>query len=63
MPSYNKKVDLEPLAVSPKQALAIVPIGMTSLYEAMNDGRLESTLVNGRRWINYLSLKKFAGVE
>jgi hypothetical protein len=63
MPSYNKKVDLEPLAVSPKQALAIVPIGMTKLYEAMNGGRLESTLVNGRRWINYKSLKKFAGVQ
>jgi hypothetical protein len=63
MPSYNKQVELEPLAVSPKQALAILPIGMTKLYEAINEGRLESTVVNGRRWINYQSLKRFAGVS
>jgi hypothetical protein len=62
MPSYNKEVELEPLAVSPKQALAIVPIGMTKLYEAINSGAIKSSIVNGRRWINYQSLKRFAGV-
>jgi hypothetical protein len=60
MPSNIKP---EPLAVSPKQATQLVPIGITKLYEAINDGVLQSTLVNGRRWINYESLKKFAGVE
>jgi hypothetical protein len=54
--------ELEPLAVSPKQAIQLVPIGITKLYDAINSGALESTLVNGRRWINYASLKKFAGV-
>ena len=53
--SYNNSTEptpLEPLCVSVKQAL----------YEAMNDGRLESSLVNGKRFINFKSLKRFAGV-
>jgi hypothetical protein len=52
----------EPLAVSPKQAIELVPIGITKLYDAINSGAIESTLVNGRRWISYQSLKRFAGV-
>jgi hypothetical protein len=63
MPPVKPKSELEPIAVSPNQATQLVPAGKTSLYKAMNDGRLESTLVNGRRWINYQSLKRFAGVE
>jgi hypothetical protein len=62
MPSTNNTKP-EPLAVSPRQATQLVPIGVTKLYEAINDGIIQSTLVNGRRWINYQSLKKFAGVE
>jgi hypothetical protein len=53
----------EPLAVSPRQALELLPIGNTKLYEAINDGIIQSTLVNGRRWINFQSLKRFAGVQ
>jgi hypothetical protein len=52
----------EPLAVSPKQATQLVPIGITKLYEAINSGAIESSIVNSRRWINYQSLKRFAGV-
>ena len=44
------KERLEPLAVSPKQATQLVPIGITKLYEALNSGVLESQVVNGRRW-------------
>jgi hypothetical protein len=58
----NHKSDLEPIAVSPKQATQLVPIGITKLYEAMNSGAIESSIVNNRRWINYQSLKRFAGV-
>jgi hypothetical protein len=58
----NHKSDLEPLAVSPKQATHLVPIGITKLYEAINSGVLESRVVNGRRWINFQSLKRFAGI-
>ena len=57
------EVPLEPLAVSPRQAKQLTPIGHTKLYEAIRNGEIESTLVNGRRWINYQSLKKYAGVE
>jgi hypothetical protein len=60
MPQDKEKP--EPLAVSPKQAIHLVPIGITKLYDAINNGAIESTLVNGRRWINYQSLKRFAGV-
>jgi hypothetical protein len=60
MPPDEKK--LEPLAVSPKQATQLVPIGLTKLYEAINSGAIESRIVNGRRWISFQSLKRFAGV-
>ena len=58
----NNKPELEPLAVSPRQATQLVPIGITKLYEAINSGQIESSIVNSRRWINYQSLKRFAGV-
>jgi hypothetical protein len=57
------KPKLEPLAVSPKQATQLVPIGITSLYAAINSGAIKSQLVNGRRWIDFQSLKRFAGVS
>ena len=60
--STNKQ-ELEPLAVSPKQATQLVPIGVTKLYEALNSGAISSRLVNGRRWIDFQSLKRFAGVS
>ena len=57
------KDKLEPLAVSPKQATELVPIGITKRYEAINSGAIESSIVNNRRWIKYESLKRFAGVS
>jgi hypothetical protein len=63
MTSYNNQSKLEPLAVSPKQATELVPIGITRLYELINSGEIESQLVGGRRWINYQSLRRFAGVK
>ena len=59
---YNNSTKPEPVAVSPTQATQLVPIGITKLYEALNSGVIQSTVVNGRRWINYQSLKTFAGV-
>ena len=52
--------ELEPLAVSPKQAMKLVPIGNTTLYKAITEGKLESRVVNGRRWIDYQSLMRLA---
>jgi hypothetical protein len=63
MPYIPEKPKLEPLAVSPKQATQLVPIGITKLYDAINSGAISSRLVNGRRWIDYQSLKRFAGVS
>jgi len=57
----SDKEKLEPLAVSPKQATQLVPIGITKLYEVINSGKLKSKIVNGRRWIDYQSLKQLAG--
>jgi hypothetical protein len=54
---------LEPIAVSPKQATQLVPIGITKLYEVINSGELKSKVVNGRRWIDYQSLKQLAGTS
>jgi hypothetical protein len=61
MTSDEKK--LEPIAVSPKQATQLVPIGITKLYEVINSGELKSKVVNGRRWIDYQSLKQLAGTS
>ena len=55
-----EKPKLEPIAVSPKQAIQLLPIGITKLYEAINSGAIKSSVVNNRRWINFQSLKKFA---
>jgi len=57
----SDKDKLEPIAVSPKQATQLVPIGITKLYEVINSGKLKSKIVNGRRWIDYQSLKQLAG--
>jgi hypothetical protein len=56
---YNPKpeVPLEPVAVSIKEATRLVPLGVTSLYELINEGKLQSCLVKGRRMISYTSLK------
>jgi excisionase family DNA binding protein len=58
----NKPFHLEPIAVSPKQATELLPVGITRLYELINSGEIESQLIGRRRWINYQSLKRFAGL-
>jgi excisionase family DNA binding protein len=55
--------DDEPLAVSVNQALRLLPIGRTTLYREIDSGTIESKLVNGRRWLIYESLKRYAGVK
>lgn len=57
-----EKPKFEPIAVSPRQATELIPIGITKLYEAINSGAIKSSVVNNRRWINFQSLKKFAGI-
>ena len=45
----------QPLAISVKQATRLVPLGVTSIYRLMREGKLRTTLVLGRRLIDYAS--------
>jgi hypothetical protein len=61
-PSQNgrkprKLTPREPLGVSVTEALTIVPIGKTKLFEALANGTIKSCLRFGVRIINYQSLK------
>jgi excisionase family DNA binding protein len=53
----------EPLAVSPREAMELVSIKNTKLYELIRSGELRSTRIGTRRLIDYQSLKRLAGLE
>lgn len=57
----RKKV--EPLAVSIATAKQVSGLGHTKLFELIKDGRLASTKVDGKRLVNYASLKSLVGAE
>jgi hypothetical protein len=54
---------LEPLWVSPQQVTELTPFKITKIYELMNRGVLESAFVEGRRLINYQSVKRLGGLK
>ena len=45
----------EPLAISVRRATELAPIGVTTIYKLMKEGKLKSTTVLGRRMIDYRS--------
>jgi excisionase family DNA binding protein len=45
------------LAVSPKDACRVLDVGLTKLYELLNDGELESYLEGRRRKITTASIR------
>ncbi len=47
----------EPITVTVKEALRISGLGLTKIYELINDGRLETVKVDNRRLVIYESLK------
>jgi excisionase family DNA binding protein len=49
--------DLEPLAVSPRQACVLLGIGNTRLYELIGDGELVSYLEGRARRITMQSIR------
>lgn len=55
------KVDA-PLTVTVADAKRLTGIGCTKLYELLNDGRLRSTLVDGRRLVYYDSILEMLGL-
>ena len=42
-----------PLAISVRRATELAPIGVTTIYKLMKQGKLKSTVVLGRRMIDY----------
>jgi hypothetical protein len=61
MSTSEKPWTPEPIALSPKDTARVSSLGLTTIYKLINEGRLESTTVNGRRLIFYASLKKLLG--
>jgi excisionase family DNA binding protein len=53
----NLAAQPEPITISIKEALRISGLGLTKIYELINDGRLETVKVDNRRLVNYESLK------
>ena len=54
---------LKPITVTVKQALAISGLGLTKLYELINDGTLKAVHVGSRRLIKYDSIEKLLTAE
>jgi len=50
--------DLEPLAVPPKKAAELLGVCLATVHTYLELNLIESTLVRGRRLVNYASLKK-----
>jgi excisionase family DNA binding protein len=47
----------KPIWVSPKQASRLTAIGLTRLYELLNDNTLKSIKVGRKRLVSYASLE------
>jgi hypothetical protein len=54
----NNTTKPEPIAISVAQAVQLAPIGVTSVYKLIAEGKLKSRVVNNRRWIDYESFKQ-----
>ena len=60
----RKTVEREPIVVSISEALEIVPVGRSTLFELLKDGTIKSRKIQGVRCIDYRSLKEtFAPAE
>jgi excisionase family DNA binding protein len=54
----NAKSDFsKPIWVSPRRASQLTGIGLTRLYELLNDGTVQSRKVGRRRLVSYASLE------
>lgn len=51
----------KPIWVSPKEASRLTGIGLTRLYELLNDGTLGSRKLGRKRLISYASLESLGG--
>lgn len=55
---FNMPVGLAPITCSVKAAVAATGLGKDTIYKMMDDGRLESASVGGRRLVFVDSLQK-----
>ena len=53
-----REAPLEPLYVRPKEACRLLGIGLTRLYQLLNDRTLESILIGRTRLITMVSIKR-----
>ena len=56
---FDTSTGLEPITCSVKAAVAATGLGKDSLYSMISDGRLEASVVGGRRLIFVDSLKAY----
>lgn len=54
---------VEPLSISIATAKQVSGLGHTKLFELIKDGRLKSTKLDGKRLVNFASLKSLVGAE
>lgn len=53
---------MKPIAISIRQATELAPIGVTTLYKLIGQGRLKSATIDGRRLIDYESFCELLGM-
>jgi excisionase family DNA binding protein len=59
-PTPQSHPQLEPLAVSPKEAQRLLCISNTLFYELLKKKRIDTFLVGRKRLVKFDSLKRFA---
>jgi excisionase family DNA binding protein len=57
-PGITGRADLEPLAVSPRQACVLLNVGLTRLYQLLRDGELASYRDGRARRITMKSIRR-----
>jgi excisionase family DNA binding protein len=57
--NFDTAMGLEPITCSVKAAVAATGLGKDTLYKMMDEGRVESSTVGGRRLIFIDSLKAY----
>lgn len=53
-----KSQDIEPIWVKPGKAKQLMGLGLTRVYELMNDGTLENIRVGGSRLVKVESIRR-----
>lgn len=52
---------MEPITISIRAACQAVGVGVTTLYQLINDGRLETVTIGQRRLVKVSSIRRLIG--